>query len=72
MRKTIVNFLTGALVGSLGIAYSYHAKHNDIRYYDDAPAVVWNDDWESIPMVGEQIEVELISQDTIYIGPLGK
>jgi hypothetical protein len=72
MNKTIVNFLTGVFIGSLGVAYSYHAKHNDIRYYDDAPAVVWNDDWESIPMVGEQIEVELISRDTIYIGPLGK
>ena len=72
MNKTIMNFLAGALIGSLGVAYSYHAKHNDIRYYDDAPAVVWNDDWESIPTVGEQIEIELISQDTIYIGPLTK
>jgi len=72
MNKTIINFLAGALIGSLGVAYSYHAKHNDIRYYDDAPAVVWNDDWESIPTVGEQIEIELISQDTIYIGPLTK
>lgn len=72
MNKTITTFLAGILVGSLGVAYSYHLNHNDIRAYDDAPVVMWNDDWESIPMVGEQIEVEVITQDTIYIGPLGE
>jgi hypothetical protein len=71
MNKTITTFLAGALIGALGTAYSYHLNHNDIRAYDDAPVVMWNDDWESIPMVGEQIEVEVITRDTIYIGPLG-
>ena len=72
MNKTITTFLAGALIGALGAAYSYHLNHTDIRYYDDAPVMMWNDDWESIPMVGEQIEVEVITQDTIYIGPLGE
>ena len=72
MNKTITTFLAGILVGSLGVAYSYHLNHNDIRAYDDAPVVMWNDDWESIPMVGEQIEVEVIARDTVYIGPLGE
>lgn len=72
MNKTITAFAAGALIGALGAAYSYHLNHNDIRAYDDAPVMMWNDDWESIPMVGEQIEVEVITQDTIYIGPLGE
>ena len=72
MNKTITTFVAGVLVGSLTIAYSYHLNHNDIRAYDDAPVMMWNDDWESIPMAGEQIEVEVITQDTIYIGPLGE
>jgi hypothetical protein len=71
MNKTITAFLAGALIGALGAAYSYHLNHNDIRVYDDAPVMMWNDDWESIPMVGEQIEVEVITRDTIYIGPFG-
>jgi hypothetical protein len=72
MNKTITTFLAGALIGALGAAYSYHLNHNDIRVYDDAPVMMWNDDWESIPMVGEQIEIEVITQDTIYIGPVGE
>jgi len=72
MNKTITTFLAGALIGALGAAYSYHLNHDDIRYYDDTPTVMWNDDWESIPMAGELVEVEVITQDTIYIGPLGE
>ena len=72
MNKTMTSFLAGALIGALGVAYSYHLNHNDIRAYDDAPVMMWNDDWESIPMVGEQIEIEEVTMDTIYIGPLGE
>ena len=72
MNKTMTSFLAGALIGALGVAYSYHLNHNDIRAYDDAPVMMWNDDWESIPAPGELIEVEVISLDTIYIGPVGE
>ena len=68
----MTSFLAGALIGALGVAYSYHLNHNDIRYYDDAPVMMWNDDWESIPAPGELVEVEVISLDTIYIGPVGE
>jgi hypothetical protein len=72
MNKTITTFLAGALIGALGVAYSYNWGHNEQRYYDDAPVMMWNDDWESIPMVGEQIEIEEVTMDTIYIGPVGE
>ena len=39
------------------------AENNDIHF-------VWNDDEESIPMPGTPIMLEMIDEETVYIGPL--
>ena len=31
--------------------------------------IVWNDDEESIPAVGEAVYIEMIQNDTIYLSP---
>jgi hypothetical protein len=33
------------------------------------PVIIWNDDLESLPKEGELITLEMVKNDTIYIGP---
>lgn len=37
---------------------------------DDCIHIVWNDDEESIPIVGTLVEVEYIDSGYVYIGPI--
>lgn len=37
---------------------------------DDCIHIVWNDDEESIPVVGTLVEVEYIDSGCVYIGPV--
>lgn len=69
--KVYVTFLAGVLAGALTVAYGEASKNDEIKYVDDAPVMMWNDDWESIPAPGELVEVEIVTNDTIYFGPLG-
>jgi len=66
-----VVFAAGMLIGVLSSVYYNAGKNNEIKYVDDAPVMMWNDDWESIPEPGELVEVEIVTNDTIYFGPLG-
>ena len=68
---TYVIFAAGLLIGVLATTYRNAIKNDEIKYYDDTPVMIWNDDWESIPMPGELVEVEIVTNDTIYFGPLG-
>ena len=72
MKEITTAFLAGIGlgVGIMGICNSL--RQNDIKTYDDGPVIMWNDDWESIPVVGELVEVEEVTMDTIYFGPVGE
>ena len=72
MKNKITTFVAGILIGALGASYSCYLSRDEVKYYDDAPVMMWNDDWESIPAAGELVEVEEVTMDTIYFGPLGK
>jgi uncharacterized membrane protein len=37
---------------------------------DECMHIVWNDDEESIPVVGSLVEVEFIDAGCVYIGPV--
>jgi hypothetical protein len=67
-----VVFLAGVLAGALTVALGEASKNDEIKYYDDTPVMIWNDDWESIPAPGELVEVEEVTMDTIYFGPVGE
>ena len=72
MKNKIITLTVGMFIGILGSGY-YHAwTKNEVKYIDDTPTMMWNDDWESIPAPGELVEVELVTMDTIYFGPIGE
>lgn len=43
-----------------GVLHIYFNSHN--------PKFVWNDNEESIPMVGKKVTIELVENGTIYLG----
>ena len=71
MNKTIT-LIIGITVGILITNYYHAIKEDKVKYYSDAPVMMWNDDWESIPVAGELVEVEEVTMDTIYFGPVGE
>ena len=71
MIKNTIFLAFGVAIGVVSANYYAHPKTVD-QVDQDTPTILWNDDWESIPMAGELVEVEIITQDTIYIGPLGE
>jgi hypothetical protein len=36
---------------------------------DKTPELIWNDDFESFPGVGELVRIERDDEDVIYLGP---
>ncbi len=57
-----------ALAGSLFFITGF-SKSNEAREDQQAEKIIiWNDDPESMPKEGEKVVIELIQNDTIYIG----
>ena len=68
----VTTFLAGILIGACSVGLLNTLRQNDIKTYDDGPVIMWNDDWESIPMAGELVEIEEVTMDTVYVGPIGE
>lgn len=69
--KVYIIFAAGVLAGALSNGYYNESQKTALPDYEDMPVMIWNDDWESIPPPGELVEVEIVTNDTIYFGPLG-
>lgn len=72
MNKVTIAYLVGVIVGISIMGICNSLRQNDIKTYDDTPVMMWNDDWESIPAPGQLVEVEEVTMDTIYFGPVGE
>ena len=71
MKNKITTLTIGVFIGIIGSGYYNAWTTNTVQDDDDTPVMIWNDDWESIPPPGELVEVEIVTNDTIYFGPLG-
>ena len=71
MVKNTISLAFGVVIGVMYSNYYTNLKKVD-QVDHDAPTILWNDDWESIPTPGELVEVEEITNDTIYFGPIGE
>jgi hypothetical protein len=69
--KVYITFVAGVLAGAIINTTYNNSKKDELPDYEDMPVMIWNDDWESIPPPGELVEVEIVTEDTIYFGPLG-
>ena len=72
MNKITIAYLAGIIMGACSMGLYSSLRQNDIKTYDDGPVIMWNDDWESIPVAGELVEIEEVTMDTVYVGPLGE
>ena len=79
MKKEIIKaaavmaLMTGLVAASLEIGYREGVKSVKLptcqHVIDKTPELIWNDDFESFPAVGELLRVEIDEEDTIYLGP---
>lgn len=66
MKQIIIILLVLSNIIFISLIYSGKGQPmNDTK----SPVIIWNDDEESIPMENSLILLEMISNDTIYIGP---
>jgi hypothetical protein len=68
MKKSILFLLVASLCYTSGfyVGQSLNELPNDNKDI----TFIWNDDEESIPYPGTPIMLEMIDEETVYIGPI--
>ncbi len=63
------NDLTYYIIGIplIGTMFFFSLKE-DVTQKSNLPVIIWNDDLESIPIENSLITLEMVKNDTIYIG----
>ena len=74
MKLQIESVVSGLLIGmfiGIGLTLSLaeeSRKQNIIHEAEDrGPILIWNDDDEGLPAIGQLVELEMVKNDTIYV-----
>jgi hypothetical protein len=64
-RKVIIVGLTAVVLFNILAVLTQKKLDQRVKH----TTIIWNDDKESIPAVGEAVYIEMIQNDTVYLSP---
>lgn len=74
MKNTILIFITCLLfIGCINLSYIIYKQDRelkDYKYYNQGVLFIWNDDIESLPIDGSNIQIEMTEGNKVFLSPI--